>query len=291
MSSTKHHSLLPVISLLFSATLWGLFWYPLRELEKAGLSGLWSTLLIYLGTLPILMSFLWQRRTELTRAPFLLMGLALASGWCNTAFILAILDGNVVRVLLLFYLSPLWATLIGWLFLREHIHRSTLMVLLLALFGAGIMLWRPETGLPIPHNTSDWLALSSGFAFAVSNAFVRRIHNVAVNTKTAISWSGAIILAGIFIIVTSAPLGHPSILAVGSAFAIGALGMTSMTLAVVYGVSNMPLHRSAVILLFEIVAGAISSLLLTNEVITFHEWLGGSLVILAAFVSGRKQVT
>lgn len=290
MASTKHHSLLPVFSLLFSASLWGVFWYPLRIMEEAGINGLWSTLLIYLGTLPVLLYFLRGHTSEIARSPFLLMGIALASGWCNTAFILAILDGNVVRVLLLFYLSPLWATLLGWFFLKEHIHRSTLMVLLFALTGAGIMLWRPETGLPFPHDTSDWLALSSGLAFAISNAFIRKAHRVAVNTKTAISWLGAIILAGIFITITSTPLGTPSILAMGSAFVFGALIMTTMTLAVVYGVSNMPLHRSAVILLFEIVAGAISSLLLTNEVITFHEWLGGSFVILAAFFSGKKQV-
>jgi drug/metabolite transporter (DMT)-like permease len=42
-----------------------------------------------------------------------------------------------------------------------------------------------------------------------------------------------------------------------------------------------------VILLFELVAGAVSSLLLTDEVIVLREWLGGGLIILAAYVAAH----
>ena len=290
MHSTKHHPWFSIFSLLLAASLWGVFWYPLRLLEEAGLAGLWSTFFIYIGTLPVFFIFLKGRYHELTRAPVFLICLALASGWCNTAFILAVLDGNVVRVLLLFYLSPLWATLIGWWFLGEHIHRSTILVLIFALFGAGIMLWEPAMGLPIPRDSADWLALSSGLSFAVGNAFVRKAHMVSVYTKTAVSWSGVIVIAILLITLTRVELGTPSILAIGSALGLGAVFLVLMTIAVVYGVSNMPIHRSSIILLFEIVAGAISSLLLTHEVITLQEWVGGILVILAAFISARKQV-
>ncbi len=282
-------ALLPVFSLLLSATLWGLFWYPLRLLEQAGLSGLWSTLLIYVGTLPLLLYLLRGRYHEFRQAPWLLAGLALASGWCNVAFVLAVLDGNIVRVLLLFYLSPFWATLIGWWFLGERIHRSTLLVLVVALSGAVIMLWHPQMGMPFHSEAADWLALSSGFSFALTNALVRKAQTTSLQIRTATSWLGVMLVALVLLLFSANPIGEPSLAALLAAPAIGLLGITIMTFSVIYGVSHMPLHRSAVILLFEIIVGAVSSQLLTSEVISLQEWIGGALVMLAAFLSAKKQ--
>ena len=39
--------LVPVLVLLWAATFWGAVWYPLRLLETAGLSGLWTTWVIF----------------------------------------------------------------------------------------------------------------------------------------------------------------------------------------------------------------------------------------------------
>jgi drug/metabolite transporter (DMT)-like permease len=77
---------------------------------------------------------------------------------------------------------------------------------------------------------------------------------------------------------------------VSLAILCGLFGMTLMTVAVVYGVSNMPLHRSSVIFLFEIVVGAASAVWLANENILPQEWIGGSLVILAAYISARLEI-
>ena len=50
----------------------------------------------------------------------------------------------------------------------------------------------------------------------------------------------------------------------------------------------MPVYRSAVILLFELVAAAISSQILTDEIIHLKEWVGGTFIIVAAYVSARS---
>ena len=76
----------------------------------------------------------------------------------------------------------------------------------------------------------------------------------------------------------------------GWALLLGAVGTTIMTFAVQYGVSHMPVHRSAVILLFELVAGAVSSQLLSDEMMSLREWLGGALIIAAAYWSSQSQV-
>jgi drug/metabolite transporter (DMT)-like permease len=290
MPATKPHQLGAILSLLLAATLWGVFWYPLRLLEQHGLHGLWSTFLLYSGTLPTMLLLMRGRWGEFSRAPWMLLAIALASGWCNTTFILAILEGNVVRVLLLFYLSPLWATLMGWLLLREQLQRDSLFVLGLALAGAVIMLWQPEAGVPWPQERSDWLALSSGFSFALVNVLVRSTQAVSVYSKTASAWLGVIAVAAILILLTGRPVGEASVSTIISALMIGAVVLVVMTLSVVYGVTHLPVHRSAVILLFEIVAGAVSAQLLTDEVVLLQEWVGGGFVILAAYLAAHAHI-
>ena len=290
MPATKPHQIGAILSLLLAATLWGIFWYPLRLLEQHGLHGLWSTLLLYTGTLPTMFWLMRGRWREFTDAPGMLMAIALASGACNTTFILAIIEGNVVRVLLLFYLSPLWATLMGWLFLREQLHRNSVLVLGLALIGAVIMLWQPEAGVPWPQERSDWLALFSGFSFALVNVLVRHTQTVSVYSKTASAWLGVILVAGILLLLSGRVVGEASVATLLSALLIGAVVLVIMTLSVVYGVTHLPVHRSAVILLFEIVAGAVSAQLLTNEVVLLREWLGGGFVMLAAYMSAHAHL-
>ena len=60
-----------------------------------------------------------------------------------------------------------------------------------------------------------------------------------------------------------------------------------MTLTVLYGVTHMPVHRSAVILLFELVVGAVSALLLTDEIVLYREWLGGFMIVTAAYMAAH----
>lgn len=286
-SSKQEYHLLPVASLLFSATLWGVVWYPLRLLEEQGLSGPWSALISYAAALSV---FLWVffRDWQVLKQNVLSLALmALAAGWCNLAFIMAVLDGNVVRVLLLFYLSPFWAVCLGWLMLDERLDGRSMLVFAIAVAGALIMLWNSDIGMPWPGDQADWLAVSSGFAFALSNVFVRRMQSVNVQLKSASSWTGVVLVAIAWLVISGT--GFPAVGAVTFFMAVllGLCGFLVMTLSVLYGVTRMPIHRSAVILLFELVAGAISSLLLTDEVVLPREWIGGIMIITAAWLAAR----
>lgn len=291
----KWQTTLPVLGLLLAATLWGVFWYPLRWLEQLGLGGLWQSFFIYSGTVWLMIVVVWRYRAtlkaELGLAPWPLLFMALTSGWCNIAFILAMLDGHVMRVLLLFYLSPLWATLIGWLFLKEQLHTLSVVVLLVAVSGAVVMLWHPEMGYPWPNNRADWLALSAGMSFAILNALVRVTEQVSVPIKTVISWVGVLVISLVLIVLFGTGLPEVPVRVMAYAWLVGAIVMVIMTFSVVYGVTHMPIHRSSIILLFELVAGAVSSQLLTEEVITLHEWIGGAMVVAAAYLSARRQLS
>lgn len=280
---------MPVMTLLFAATMWGIIWYPLRLLEEAGMHGIWSSALMYLGTMVIAIPVLFRGWREWLKHPVLFVCLALATGWTNIAFILAVVDGNVVRVILLFYLSPIWATILGFLFLGETISKRAILILLIAMLGAVIMLWHESLGLPIPQSHSDWLALSSGISFAITNVFIHKLSDASVMVKTATGWLGVLVIAIPLILIMQQPL-NTSAQAITGVLLLGAMGMTLINLSVVYGVTHMPVHRSAVILLFEIVIGAVSATFLTDEVILLQEWVGGALVVLAAYLTAINQV-
>ena len=268
--------------------MWGTLWYPMRLLEESGLQGLWSTLIVFSAAMLVGLPMLWRHRIEVHHLGHYAT-LALAAGWCNVAFILAVIEGNVVRVLLLFYLSPLWTVILGKLLLNESLSREAGATLVLAMTGAVIMLWDPAIGLPWPQESADWLAISSGMAFALNNVIVRKVQGVSIWTKAGVSWIGVIFVAVALLMVTEPRLPQVAGEVYLSAFALGAIGMVTMTLAVLYGVTHMPAHRSAVILLFELVAGTVSAQLLTEEVVETSEWIGGVLIISAALFAARSH--
>lgn len=281
----------PVLSLLLAATLWGVIWYPLRLLQAHGLNGLWTSLVSYGSALLMLGAYAWHRPRDWCGVQWPLLVMAIAAGWCNVAFVMAVLDGAVVRVLLLFYLSPVWSVLLARWLLGERASRAALAVVGLALLGALIMLWNDSLGLPWPQAQADWLALSSGFAFALSNVYVRRLQTVSLVTKTLASWLGVIVVALLWLVFSAASVPDVSAPTVAGAVALGLFGIVVMSLAVQYGVTRMPVHRSAVILLFELVAGTLSSQWLTSEVVGTRELLGGLLIVVAAYIAARPEVT
>lgn len=289
MPSNRQSSALPVLSLLLGATLWGLLWYPLRLLEDNGLPGLWSSLAMFTAAAAVTLPLIWTRRAELARQPALLLLLAVATGWCNVAFVLAIIEGEVVRVLLLFYLSPVWATLLAYLFLGERLGGFAWATLALAIAGALVMLWEPSLGSPLPQDRADWLAIGSGFAFAVSNTVVRKLQHTSLPVKAIMAWWGGVALAGLWIMTSSIPPPEAHAGTITAAALLGVFGIVVMTLVVQYGVTHMPVHRSAVILLFELVVGAFSAYLLASEAVQVKEWVGGLLIVAAAYLSAKAS--
>lgn len=280
---------LAVLALLLGAGLWGIVWYPMRLLENAGLHGVWLTLILY-GT-ALIASLPWTFRTfrAFTGTPVGITVLALASGWTNVAFVLAVLEGNIVRVMLLFYLSPLWAVLMARLVLREHMSRASMISLGVAMFGAVAMLWDSETGFPWPQGSADWYALSAGFAFALANVTVRKLDGLSIAAKAMSAWVGVVLVAVAILLVAQLAWTPVSTATLAGAAGLGVGAILLMTVLVQYGVSYLPVQQSAVIMLFELVVGAVSQQLLTDEAMGVREWFGGALIIGAAYVSARNS--
>ena len=272
----------PTLALLFSATFWGVVWYPLRLLEQRGLDGVWLTIVVYAAAFVIVAPFVRDFAMIRQRWPEYLL-LMLAAGWANLAFILAMLEGSVMRVLLLFYLSPVWALLLAHWLLHEAITAKIAVLMLVAMCGALLMLWNPQLSHPWPQSRADWLALSAGVAFALGNVMIRRLYDQPLLLKTTVAWVGCLLVAGAALLVQQQQLPDISLAILAAAVALGIAGFMLSTVALQYGVTHMTVQRSAVILLFELVAGAVSSMWLAGEMLETRDYAGGIMIIMAAY--------
>ncbi len=287
MSTKNNSTLLPVISCLIAATLWGVFWYPLRVLEGLGLPGLWATLIIYVSAFMPMWPLFWKQRHGLQSHRLLFVLIGIFAGWTNLAFILAMLEGHVVRVLLLFYLSPIWILIFGFIFLHERLSLIARFSLLISFIGALVILWPSENNMFLHLNKVDLLAVSSGIAFAAHNVVVRKIGDVPIILKMGSAWIGVLVLTIIGLSLSQASPPEFSGASLALALLVGSVGMSLMTYTALYGVTHLPVHRSAAIMLFEVFAGAVSAALLTEEILTLREWTGGLLIMFAAWLTIR----
>ncbi|OUR73623.1 hypothetical protein A9Q78_02825 [Methylophaga sp. 41_12_T18] len=280
---------LAVISVLFSASMWGLIWYPLRLLDQAGMSAVWSSLIMYLAAALLAVPILFRQYKSIPEHFWELLILAIAAGVTNVAFVVALIEGEVMRVMLLFYLSPLWTVVIGRWWLGETLSRPAVLMFSIAMVGSIVMLWNPTIGWPWPHGLADWLALIGGVAFSINNVLARKLASVSMGLKTGVIWWGVVLVSLVVLLWQQAPVPTVDIQVWAGAWLLGWLAIVAMTVAVLYGVARMPVYRSAVIMLFELVVAAIAAWFLTEEVMTVQEWCGGLLIILAAY--GIARVT
>lgn len=287
----KHYSyLFPDLCLLFAATLWGIFWYPLRLFESAGMPAIWVTLVAFSTAFVVGLIATYKQRRQYLVHPLKLVLIALTTGWSNAAFLVAVVDGNAIRVILLFYLSPIWTVIMGYFILKEKISLQAMMVFALAFLGAVVMLWNPDAGFPWPQGSPDWLALSAGFTFAWSNVLIRSIQDINISIKTTASWSGGIIIAGLWILLTGGQLPEIPALTWYYSMMLGFFGIVFMTMAVQYGVTHMPVYRSAIILIFEILVTTVTVYWWAGENMTMIEWIGGGMVAISAWLIARTGV-
>ena len=114
--------------------------------------------------------------------------------------------------------------------------------------------------------------------------------NLAIGLKVVVAWLGVTLLTGLMLLSGAGGEVIWSITSVVVAVLLGIIGIVMMSVCLMYGVSRMPVHRSAVILLFEVLVGAVSAQWLANESLGAREWLGGILILGAAWLASRQQL-
>jgi drug/metabolite transporter (DMT)-like permease len=279
---------LAACALLLNALVWGLSWWPFRALESHGLHPLWATAIIYLFALVCLLIVRPRAWQGFLTQPTL-WWLVLASGLTNVGFNWAVTVGDVVRVVLLFYLMPAWVVVLAWPLLGEKPTAGSLARLLLALTGVVVVLKTPASPWPVPESLADWLALMGGFSFALTNIMLRRLnHTPDASRMLAMFGGGAVmatlVAAGCLMAGTvAAPpqFGVPwvtLVLLVSLAFLVG-------NLALQYGAARLKASATSVIMLSEVVFASVSAVVLGAGELSVRTLVGGGLILLASLLS------
>lgn len=281
-----------VFSLLAGALVWGLIWYPYRALRDAGVDGIWASTLTYAVAFVLglflfrraLQSWKWKRADRAK-----LFWLAISAAGCNLCYVLATLDGEVVRVLLLFYLAPLWTVLLSHILLGERLSRIGALVVLLSLAGAATILWHRGVGVPLPRDAADWLGLSAGFSFALFNVLSRYARDVPIEIRSMVSFVGVVVVGAVLVVAGQGTATVPEGTGMWTLIGLVAVVLAVINLVVQYGLSRMAANRAIVIMLSEVGIAALSAWLLAGESFGWRETIGGVMIVTAAVFSARME--
>ncbi|RZI83461.1 MAG: DMT family transporter [Rubrivivax sp.] len=282
---------MPYLALVCNALIWGLSWWPLRQLQALGLHPLWATALFFV--LGVVLISVWRPSawSVLCRSPALWC-LALAAGSTNAAFNWGVSIGEVVRVVLLFYLMPVWAVLLARLILGERLSTAALARVALALLGAVLVLKPASSAWPVFAGLPDVLGVLGGVGFALNNVLLRHQSHQDTSARALAMFAGGMVLPGLLAwtlaqqgVITAFPPWDARWLL--GALALG-LAMFCGNLALQYGASRVPVGISSVVMLTEILFAAGSAVWLGSEVLTGTVLAGGALILLAALLATRE---
>lgn len=289
MAGSRTSSLAPALALIVNAFVWGVSWWPFRQLQGYGLHPLWATALIYLVAIVVIT--LWRPRSwrELLHAPSL-WWLVLAAGSTNAAFNWGVTIGDVVRVVLLFYLMPLWSVLLARVLLGEHLSALAGVRVLLALAGAAIVLWPAEGVSGWRLGLADALGVLGGFTFALNNVLLRREAAQPEGARALAMFVGGSAVSALLATAMAARgmLPWPPPLAPAWLGVAGALALMFLlgNLALQFGAARLSAGITAVLLITEVLFASLSALLLGAGDASWSLMIGGSLIVAAALLAG-----
>lgn len=295
-------SALPALALVANAFVWGTAWWPFRHLQAAGLHPLWATAIIFTLASAAIVAVRPRALAQVATTPALWV-LVVAAGVTNASFNWAVVIGDVVRVVLLFYLMPLWTVLLARLVLGERLTMAAGVRIALGVAGAAVVLWPTAAAggtapaswsslLPLPRSLADWLGIVGGFSFAFNNVMLRREAGRPEEGRAlAMFLGGAIVAAALALVLSSggdAPWPPPPSLAWVPLLAALTLLFLAGNLALQYGAARLPANRTAVVMLTEVVFASASAIAFGGGTPTPRLALGGGLIVAAALLAALQ---
>lgn len=301
MMPTKRMPLLPALAIAFNSTIWGLSWLPLQILHGQGLHPLWSSALMY--SVPVIGLMLLRRQLLAAFSHFPdLWWLAIAAGLTTACFNWAVTIGDVIRVVLLFYLMPVWTVFLAWWLLRERPTLGAMLRIAMALVGVSLVMqpagapWY-QLQVPWPSNMADVLGVLGGFFFALTNVLLNKSKDAPSDARVFAMFAGGVVLCALTAAISVAylPVGVTPL----PPFAWGWLGLVALfsvafmasNAALQYGSARIAAHTMSLIMLLEVVVATASSALMGKAELGWMVAAGGALVIggaLLAILDARK---
>jgi drug/metabolite transporter (DMT)-like permease len=279
--------LLANLAVAGSSLFWGTLWWPMRQLAARGVDGPWVAVLTFATPVLFLLPVALWRRRHFRNGGWLLIGTGLLIGSSSMLYADGVLVGEIVRVLLLFYLMPVWSVLFERLILGTPVTPMRFGTIALGLVGM-VVLMGFEDGFPLPRSLGDWFGLTSGVAWALGIVLVRLQGPTGAFEKTYAQFAGALMTGLLLMPLILSPVPAFPMMAVTDRWpwllAIAAFWLVPTAGLSLWGAGQLSPVRSALLLMFEVPVGVISSVLLTDEPFGLREMTGGVLIVSAAII-------
>ncbi len=288
-SPSANADLWPSVMVFLAAGLWGLYWWPLREVEAAGVHGLWSVLASYLVPLIALLPLAAMRRTQLLAHIKLICVIGAFVGAALALYACAFLYTSVMRTTLLFYLTPVWSTLLGMIFLAERPAWQRWVAMAIGFAGLCIMML---AGARAEHsqalNVGDLAAIAASLLWAIGSVLLRRFDHINSLDILPAQYFFAALFAAVALMLAGQHAQAPESAAWAAAmpWLIGyfVVVMLPSLYICIRGAQLISPGRVGILMMSEVLVAGISAPLIAGEMLSGIEWLAGCLIVMAGIL-------
>ena len=280
----------PNLTVIISCLFWGTYWIPLRYINNNNNASVWPLFLSFLLLALILLKPLLKSiiNVFINKNYFFLVGCFFAALGI-ALYAESLLRGEIAKVVILFYLCPIWGTIFARFILKHSFTLKRIISIMLGLIGLEIIVGF-EKGIVLPSTTVEWIALLAGLMWAMSMTIFNLAKTTSGFEKTSLT---VFLIPFIFLFLCFIPGGrnlvipdsllsfHPIYIWM-ILFAI--IWLLPSILLTYFSVEVLDPGRINILLAFEVAVGVFSAAMLTNEIIGFREFIGAIFVISACFV-------
>jgi len=279
---------------LYAGLIFGLYWIPLRALEDAGLPEMLPAMVFNVVPMLLMAPLILWRWPTIRRAPLQFHLTGVIIGLSLVTYTNAFLYTDVVRVLILFYLTPVWGFLIARLVLGDRITPVRLLSIALGIGGMLIM-FGVDHGMPVPENVGDWLALAGGIFWAVASLMMLVGKESPVDYALwFFLWNGIAALAVTLLFFGQSGAAFPSLEVFTGVLPwmipVALILIIPAGFAVIYGPTQLNPGVAGVLFMVEIGVGTVTAALLTDEPFGPRELAGVLMIISAALVEPLRDL-
>ncbi len=275
----------PTLAVAIGAAIWGIYWLPLRYIEQLGMSGVWAAVIANLVPLFILvpLSFRCYRDIRNEIRTIILIGVFAGAG--VTFYSIGLIYTTVVRATLLFYLTPVWSTLIGIALLNEQVKWNRWIAIAVGLGGLYCIVGA-DADIVKPLNMGDWFGIASGLCWGIGAVFIKKNPQTNITGLVTAQHCSSFLLAIVCCLILPGIGDLPDmsiwIKATPIMVAYSWFGLVPSLFAIFWASGKLFPGRVGILMMTEVLVAVISASLLLSEQVSSVEWIGVLLIITAA---------
>jgi drug/metabolite transporter (DMT)-like permease len=275
------------IFLALSAGVWGLYWLPLRSIEELGVTASWSVVLFNACPLVVLVPLLLFNYQQLKGlvGPTILAGLMI--GIAFNLYANGLLETTVARATLLYYLTPIWSTLLGVVWLSEPLTKARIIAIGVALIGLFLLLSNANSSNQA-LNIGDLYSFMSGIFWAIGVSVLNRWATIPILPLLAFTFLATTLFSALTAGLLPANL-VPDLQAVKMALpaaAFWAIFIFVPSFFIIFRISQLLFPgRVGILTMTEAIVAIVSAaILIPEESMLLLQWLGAGAIIMAGLI-------